>query len=179
MLKPLSVLLFVLAAVPVSFALAGDFKLTTDAAGANGAIAQRFAFNGFGCTGRNLSPTVRWSGVPAGTKSLALTVYDPDAPTGSGWWHWVVIDIPASAGALTAGTGLPAGAHALRNDYGSRSWGGPCPPSGEAPHRYIFSLYALDVANLGLPVDASPAMAGFAIHLHTLGRAQTTLTYGR
>jgi len=158
---------------------AGNFKVTTDAADANGVIAQRFAFKGYGCTGQNRTPTIRWDGVPDGTKSLALTVYDPDAPTGSGWWHWAVIDIPAGTSMLLAGKPLPAGAHALRNDYGTKAWGGPCPPAGDAPHHYVFTLYALDVASLGINADASPAMAGFAIHAHTLGKAQVVLTYGR
>jgi len=177
MLKSLGT--FLLPAAAVCAAHAGDFKVTTDAADAKGVIAQRFAFDGFGCTGQNLTPTVRWAGVPTGAKSLALTVYDPDAPTGSGWWHWAVIDIPANVAALPAGKPLPAGAHALRNDYGATGWGGPCPPAGDTPHHYVFTVYALDVAKLGIPVDASPAMAGFAIHAHLLGKAQVTLTYGR
>ena len=158
---------------------ATDFKLTVDAGAANDGIAQRFTYDGFGCTGQNLAPAVHWEGLPAGTKSLALTVYDPDAPTGSGWWHWVVIDLPSSTAGLPQGGALPAGAHALRNDYGDAAWGGPCPPQGAKPHRYVFTVHALDVPSLGLPADASAAKAGFMIGLHTVGKTQVTLRYGR
>lgn len=172
-------LAFLLLAAAAFSAHAGDFKLTTDAANAQGVIAQPFAYAGFGCTGKNLAPSVHWEGVPADARSLALTVYDPDAPTGSGWWHWFVVDLPADTRALPAGKPLPAGAHALRNDYGDAGWGGPCPPAGDTPHHYIFTVYALDVPKLDIPAGASPALAGFMIHAHTLGKTQLTLTYGR
>jgi Raf kinase inhibitor-like YbhB/YbcL family protein len=148
-------------------------------AGEHGRLSLSSSFRGFGCTGDNRAPAVHWQHAPAGTRSYALTVYDPDAPTGSGWWHWVVINLPASSTALPPGGSLPAGAFAVRNDYGQASWGGPCPPEGDAPHHYIFTVYALDVAGLELPKDASPALAGFMIHSHMLGKAQVTLTYGR
>jgi Raf kinase inhibitor-like YbhB/YbcL family protein len=158
-------------------AYAADFQLQVE--GEHGHLPQSSSFQGFGCTGDNRAPAVRWHGAPAGTRSYALTVYDPDAPTGSGWWHWVVVNVPATTSALPTGGALPAGALAVRNDYGQGTWGGPCPPKGDAPHHYIFTVYALDVAALELPDDASPALAGFMIHSHTLGKAQVTLTYGR
>jgi Raf kinase inhibitor-like YbhB/YbcL family protein len=111
-------------------------------------IASAQVLNGMGCTGSNTSPALRWSGAPAGTKSFAITAYDPDAPTGSGWWHWVVYNIPASATQLAAGAGdpkktlLPAGATQGNTDFGAPGYGGPCPPAGDKPHHYHFTLRA-------------------------------------
>lgn len=142
-------------------------------------------FNGMGCTGKNISPELRWSGVPAGTKSLALTVYDPDAPTGSGWWHWVVYDMPASAMGLAAGagsangTGLPAGSAQGITDFGTRGYGGPCPPKGDKAHRYVFTLYALKVPKIEVPATASAAMVGFNLHANSIAKAMFTARYGR
>lgn len=156
---------------------ATDFQIRVD--GDHDRLPPSSSFQGFGCTGDNRAPAVHWQGAPAGTRSFALTVFDPDAPTGSGWWHWVVVNLPASSQGLPVGGALPAGADAVRNDYGQAAWGGPCPPKGDAPHRYVFTVYALDVPNLGLPEGASPALTGFMIHSHTVGKAQATLTYGR
>ena len=141
-------------------------------------------FNGFDGRGNNVSPELSWSGAPAGTKSYAVTVYDPDAPTGSGWWHYVVVNIPASVTSLKKGAGtdgalLPAGAVQVRNDYGIKTFGGACPPKGDKPHRYQFVVHALKVEKLELPADASPALAGFMIHANTLGSARITSLYGR
>jgi Raf kinase inhibitor-like YbhB/YbcL family protein len=163
-----------------TFALAAhasDFQIQVD--GEHGQLPASSSYQGFGCTGGNHAPAVHWQNVPAGTRSLALTVYDPDAPTGSGWWHWVVIDLPSTTTGLAVGGTLPKGAAGVRNDYGDTHWGGPCPPVGDAPHHYVFTVYALDVPKLGIPDGASAALAGFAIHSHVLGKAQTTLTYGR
>ena len=174
MLRSLVLAVSLAFAVPVA---AADFQLQVD--GDAGRLPVRSSFNGFGCTGANLAPAVRWQGVPAGTRSYALTVYDPDAPTGSGWWHWVVIDLPTGLAGLPAGSKLPDGARTVRNDYGQSGWGGPCPPAGDPPHHYIFTLYALDVPTLGIPADASAALAGFTIHGHIIGKTQSVLTYGR
>jgi Raf kinase inhibitor-like YbhB/YbcL family protein len=140
-------------------------------------------YKGFGCNGDNLSPALEWKNVPVGTKSFAVTVYDPDAPTGSGWWHWVVYDIPASATSLPAGAvvqaALPAGAKQGRNDYGERNFGGACPPVGDRPHHYIFTVHALKVDKLNVPEDASAALIGFNIQSNRLGLAKLTTTYSR
>lgn len=142
-------------------------------------------FNQFGCTGKNISPAVRWSGAPAGTKSFAVTLFDPDAPTGSGFWHWVIFDIPGNVTSLAEGAGdahsaaLPKGALQVRNDYGSPGYGGPCPPKGDKPHRYVLTVYAVDLAALGPKADATPAVVGFNLHYHTLAKATVTGLYGR
>jgi Raf kinase inhibitor-like YbhB/YbcL family protein len=152
----------------------------------NGAtVPDEQVFNGFGCTGKNVSPALSWSGAPAATKSFALNVYDPDAPTGSGFWHWVVFNIPASTTSLAKGAGdvkagtAPKGAVQSRTDFGVPGWGGPCPPQGDKPHRYIFTIYALDVDHLDANADASAAFIGFNLHFHTLAKAKITATYGR
>ena len=146
---------------------------------------QEFEFNGFGCNGRNQSPALVWADVPLEARSLALTAYDPDAPTGSGWWHRFVVDLPLGLNGLAADAGaeggaqLPAGARHIRNDYGAYAWGGMCPPAGDKPHRYVFTLHALSVPRLDIPDDASAALAGFMVNAHTLAKASFTVTYGR
>jgi Raf kinase inhibitor-like YbhB/YbcL family protein len=151
----------------------------------NGTMTLTQVYDGFGCTGQNVSPALQWSGVPAGTKSLAITVYDPDAPTGSGWWHWMVYDIPPTTTSLPAGVGargkapLPAGALLGMTDFGAKGWGGPCPPVGDKPHRYIFTIFALKVAKLEVPATATSALIGYNLNGNTLGKASFTALYGR
>ena len=148
------------------------FTLSSPDIAPGSTIDQRFEFDSFGCSGANQSPVLRWSGEPAGTKSFALNVYDPDAPTGSGFWHWVLIDLPAGVHEL-------AGARQIRNDYGIYAWGGLCPPPGDKPHRYIFTVHALSVARIDVPDDAPAALAGFMVNANTLAKASFTATYGR
>ncbi|WP_369788734.1 kinase inhibitor [Rouxiella sp. WC2420] len=138
-------------------------------------------FNGMGYQGNNLSPHLSWENAPAGTKSFAITCYDPDAPTGSGWWHWGVANLPADLHELPAGAGsdkggLPVGAVQTRTDFGKAGYGGAAPPQGEH-HRYIFTVYALDVEHLEVSEESSGAYLGFNIHFHTLGKASLTVIY--
>lgn len=164
---------------------ASGFKLSSPEIKPGSTMAKSFEFNGFGCSGENRSPALKWSGAPRDTRSFAVTMYDPDAPTGSGWWHWVVINIPAdttelaaNAGALNSTT-LPKGAVQNRTDYGVAAWGGACPPQGDKPHRYIFTVYALKIDKIDVPADATAALTGYMIHANALGKASFTAKYGR
>ena len=162
--------------------MAAGFTLTSTDITPNQTIPTKYVFKGFGCQGQNVSPELQWSGAPANTKSFAITVYDPDAPTGSGWWHWVVYNIPASVTQLPEGASthtMPAGAIQNRNDFGTHHYGGPCPPKGDSPHHYHFTVFAVDVAKLKLPAGAAPAMVGFNLHFHTIAKASFTALYGR
>lgn len=126
---------------------------------------------GFGCAGRNISPQLSWANSPAGTRSFALTCFDPDAPTGSGFWHWVVVNIPPGTISLAAGAsgdGIPAGALETRTDFGPPGYGGPCPPEGDHPHRYLFTLHAVGLDSLPVEPDTSGAVVGFYLHFNTL-----------
>jgi Raf kinase inhibitor-like YbhB/YbcL family protein len=178
----------VLATVLLASALsaqAAGFKLSSATIKPGGMLTDAQVFSGFGCTGKNISPGLAWSGAPAGTKSFALTVYDPDAPTGSGWWHWVVFNIPAAANELpegagsAGGKGLPTGSVQGRTDFGSPGFGGACPPAGDKPHRYVFTVYALKTDKLEVPADATAALVGFMINANKLGEAKFTARYGR
>lgn len=165
--------------------MAGEFQLTSPTLQPNGALPTQHVLNGFGCTGGNLSPQLSWQQEPAGTKSFALTVYDPDAPTGSGWWHWLVFNIPADVHSLPEDSGnpnknlLPKQAIQARTDFGAPGYGGACPPTGDSPHHYHFTLWALDIDQLPLSADSSGAMLGFNLRQHALGKAELTVTYGR
>ncbi|TAG21699.1 MAG: YbhB/YbcL family Raf kinase inhibitor-like protein [Rhodobacterales bacterium] len=147
-----------------------------------GTLPDAQVLNGFGCEGPNLSPALAWSGVPEAAESLILTLYDPDAPTGSGWWHWTVANIPADVTGLpagaTAGT-LPEGAVEGRTDFGNPGFGGACPPEGAAPHRYVFTLYAIPEAALPIDANASGALVGFYANAMALETATLTATFGR
>src|SRR5437899_9091997 len=129
---------------------------------------------GFGCSGGNRSPQLAWSGAPDGTRSFAVTCFDPDAPTGSGFWHWVVVNIPHDVTSLAAGAsggGLPAGALETRTDLGAPGYGGPCPPEGDHPHRYLFTLHAVGLDALPVTADTSAAVVGFYLNFNTLAKA--------
>jgi Raf kinase inhibitor-like YbhB/YbcL family protein len=161
---------------------AAGFKLTVEGLDKGNKIAAKNVFNSFGCTGENVSPALSWTGAPKDAKAFAVTVYDPDAPTGSGWWHWVVYNLPADTTSLPEGAGsgagkLPAGAQQGRTDFGKPGYGGPCPPPGK-PHRYVFKVFALK-APIEVPADASPAMIGFNLNGNKLAEAEVTAKYGR
>jgi Raf kinase inhibitor-like YbhB/YbcL family protein len=166
-------------------ALAADFTLKSPQIAPGAKLAEAQVYNGFGCSGGNISPELRWSGAPAGTKSFALLVHDPDAPTGSGWWHWVVWNIPATASGLPAKAGdpaarlMPAGTVQGNTDFGAPGYGGPCPPPGAKPHRYFFRLHALKVDRLDLPANATAAFVGFNVNANTLGVAELMGTFNR
>lgn len=167
-----------------SCVLAEPFTLSSPDFHHDAPLSDSNAFKGYGCQGANRSPALRWNNPPAGTRSFALLVHDPEAPTGgSGWWHWQVVDLPAEQRQLPGnagspkGTALPGGTRQLRTDFGTAAWGGPCPPAGDLPHRYQFTLYALSVKKLDLPKGAGPAMAGYLVNKFSIGKATLTGTY--
>ena len=172
--------IFLVISVQTSFA----FDLKSADVKPGGRLSDQQVANAFGCSGGNQSPQLTWKNPPKGTKSYAVTVYDPDAPTGSGWWHWVVWNIPASASSLPAGSGghgasLPEGATAGRTDVGAPGYFGACPPMGDKPHRYQFKVHALKVEKLELPEDPMPALVGFTLKANSLGTASLTVKYSR
>ncbi|WP_413208143.1 YbhB/YbcL family Raf kinase inhibitor-like protein [Rhodospirillum sp. A1_3_36] len=179
-LASLSLLLTLAVTPAVAWA---DMTLTSPAFSDGGVLPDRQAYDGFGCSGENLSPALSWSDAPEGTKSFALMVYDPDAPTGSGWWHWTVFDIPATVTGLPEGVGktgaLPKGAREGRTDYGSLGYGGACPPEKHGPHHYNFTLHALDVDSLPVETDVPAAMVGYMVNAHTLDKVTLTAIYER
>jgi Raf kinase inhibitor-like YbhB/YbcL family protein len=163
-----------------------QFRLTSPDIKPGGTIAAAHLFNGFGCTGQNISPALEWTGAPKDAKSFAVLVHDPDAPTGgAGWWHWVVYDIPAGTTKLAQGAGkadasaLPAGGASGVTDFGTPGYGGPCPPAGDKPHRYIFTVYALKVDKIDVAKGATASLIGFMVNANAIGKASFTGMYGR
>jgi Raf kinase inhibitor-like YbhB/YbcL family protein len=164
-----------------------DFRIWSDDFPTNGFMpkAQEMNDKSFGVDGdgENVSPALQWESPPADTQSFALTVYDPDAPTGSGFWHWVVVNIPADTRSLPRNAGkadgslLPQGALQFHNDYGTIGFGGAAPPRGDKPHRYIYRIHALKVANLPLSADTTNAVARFMTHLNEIDSATYTGLY--
>lgn len=149
-------------------------------------VPEEYTANVFGCTGGNMSPALRWSGAPAGTKSFVVTLFDPDVPeTGSGWWHWVVYNLPANVNSLAKGAGsehsstLPAGTQQGRTDLGTDAYHGPCPDKGQPSHHYRFTIYALSVEKLDVPPEASGAMVTSTAKENVLGKAVFVARYGR
>lgn len=162
-----------------------SFTLSSETLGGNATQVEEF--NGFGCTGTNQSPHLSWANAPEGTKSFAVTMYDPDAPTGSGWWHWVVFDIPTQINELKAGVGnqdialklMPEGVIQSITNYGVPGYGGPCPPEGHGIHQYIITVHALKVDKLGLEAATNPAIVGYYIWNNTIAKASIVTYYER
>lgn len=159
------------------------FTLSSNDLGGEATKTQEF--NGFGCTGDNKSPHLLWANAPEGTKSFAITMYDPDAPTGSGFWHWVVFDIPSNVNELVTNAGniklnlAPKGVIQSITDYGIKGFGGPCPPKGHGFHQYIITVYALKTDKLGLDENINPAIVGFNLWNQTLAKASIVAYYKR
>lgn len=169
-----SALVLGLLASPVA---AETFRLTSTSIAEGHQMDSTHVFQGFGCEGGNQAPDLAWSGAPAGTRSFAVTVYDPDAPTGSGWWHWFAFNIPADVTELPSNETVPDGAVELKNDYGSIGFGGACPPPGEV-HRYQFTVHALGT-ELEIDDSVSNALAGYMVNANSLASASITAVYTR
>lgn len=185
--------------ITTAHAQSAAFTLSSPNHLASGSFDNKFILNGFGCTGGNVSPALEWRNVPAGTKSLSLQIHDPDAPTGSGFWHWGVYNMPPTTTGLPQGAGnspatLPAPAYGGNTDFQDTgatgvngNYGGPCPPAGDKPHRYVFTLYALAVDDVqkagGIPKTGTAALYSFVLNkgigANLLGKASFTATYGR
>lgn len=151
----------------------------------SGQAVNQQVFNGFGCNGENISPQLYWEHVPSGTKSFGITVFDPDAPTGSGWWHWLIFDIPASVTELKSDAGnssksiAPKESIQSMTDFNKIGYGGPCPPEGDSPHQYIVTIYALKVDKLGLDKNINPATVGFYLNQNAIAKASLVFYYKR
>ena len=144
-------------------------------------LPEEHVFDGWGFTGGNVSPQLSWAGAPEGTLGYAVTCFDPDAPTPSGFWHWLLVGIPAEVTSLEAGTGTtdeaPEGAFHVANDFGDKRYDGAAPPVGDQSHRYLFAVHALDTDDLGLDDTASAAVSASTMGGHTLARGVITATY--
>ncbi|KAF2516751.1 YbhB/YbcL family Raf kinase inhibitor-like protein [Flavobacterium foetidum] len=180
-MKKLSLILAMSAIFSTSIFAQKTFTLTSKDLGGETTKVQEFS--GFGCSGENQSPQLSWKNAPEGTQSFAVTMYDPDAPTGSGFWHWVVVDIPANVNELVTNAGtknlIPKGAIQSITDYGIKGFGGPCPPIGHGYHQYIITVYALKVNKLGTDENTNPAVVGFNLWNQTLAKASIVAYYKR
>ncbi len=171
------------AAHPAPVAAASTLAVRSPDLAAGQDIALSHVYDRSGCSGGNISPALDWRHPPAGTRSFAVLMFDPDA-SGGGWWHWAVFDIPAAVRSLRADAGdppkhlLPPGAIQVRNDFGFLGYGGPCPPPGP-PHHYHLTLYALRLSRLGLDVSASPAAVAARVLANALAEAEIVGLYGR
>ncbi|HMD29107.1 MAG TPA: YbhB/YbcL family Raf kinase inhibitor-like protein [Steroidobacteraceae bacterium] len=172
-------------ALALKAAVAADFTLTSADIGPDKPLAQDFVFSGFGCSGGNQSPALRWSGAPAGTKSFAVALFDPDAMQGRGFWHWLMVNIPANTTALARDAGkndgskLPAGAVQIKNGFRALGYSGSCPPPADEPHGYVMTVYALQLAALDVPADVTAANMLSTIEASSLGKATLTYHFGR
>jgi len=166
-------------------ALASSLTLSSEDIAHGEFMSKAQEFNGFGCSGSDLSPQLKWSNIPKGTKSFAITAYDPDAPTGSGWWHWQAVNIPVTVTELARDAGstqqdkMPAGTMQIQSDFGSRGFGGACPPAGHGVHHYRFTIHALSVEKLDLPANASGALTGYMINANTIESSTIEALYKR
>ncbi|WP_438863162.1 YbhB/YbcL family Raf kinase inhibitor-like protein [Neptunicella sp.] len=178
--RVISALASILLATPI---WAANFTLSSDEIG--GQLTSKQVFNGFGCSGENTSPALNWQDAPEGTKSFAVTVYDPDAPTGAGWWHWLMVNIPASTHSLVTDAGNPAkqlapkGSLQTITSFGQNGFGGACPPEGHGPHHYIFTVYALGVESLELNASSQPSLVGYMLNANALAKASIIAYYQR
>jgi Raf kinase inhibitor-like YbhB/YbcL family protein len=161
----------------------GHFQVTSPDLVSKGRIALSHVYNGMGCTGQNISPALQWSNAPTGTRSFAVTIYDPDAPTGSGWWHWMIYNIPVTVTSLSAGAGngrnAPTGSAEGPTDFGTKGYGGPCPPVGDKPHHYHITVFALKTDKINVPGNATSAFLGFNLNANKLASARITGLYAR
>lgn len=177
------IITLIIAFSSIWLANAQTFTLTSKDIG--GQLTKKQVYNGFGCSGDNMSPQLSWENAPENAKSFAVTVYDPDAPTGSGWWHWLIFDIPSdisqlykNAGAAISGL-APEGSIQSVTNYGKPGYGGACPPVGHGLHQYIFTVYALNTEKLGLIAETNPAIVGYYINNHTIAKASIVAYYQR
>lgn len=165
-------------------AKANTFELTSIDIKAGETLSPKHVYQGFGCNGENLSPQLAWSGAPKETQAYAVFAYDPDAPTGSGWWHWQLVNLPAETTELKTGAGksgntlLPQGAVQINNDFGSNDFGGACPPKGHGPHRYQFTVFAL-AKPLSVSENTKSAVVGYMVNANALAKASIEVKYSR
>ena len=182
-MKKTTIILGILLTISSTLFAQETFTLSSSDLGGESTVNEEF--NGFGCTGNNESPQLSWVNAPEGTKSFAITMYDPDAPTGSGWWHWVVFDLPSDVNELVTGAGnlslnlVPEGVIQSVTDYGVNGYGGPCPPEGHGLHQYIITVHALKVDKLGLSASTNPAVVGFYLWNNTIAKASIVTYYKR
>lgn len=182
-MRKINFLLVILLTFSSSVFAQKTFTLTSKTLGGQATAIEEF--NGFGCTGENQSPQLAWSNEPQGTKSFAITMYDPNAPTGSGWWHWVVFDIPANVKELVSNAGsieanlAPIGTIQSVTNYGVGGYGGPCPPEGHGLHQYVITVHALKTDKLGLDANTNPAVVGYYLWNNTLAKASIVSYYER
>lgn len=177
MLKKNRWLLLALPIVGMGMATAADFTLSSPDVKEGENIPVKYLANDFGCTGKNIQPVLSWSNPPEGTKGYAITFFDKDADTGSGFWHWVAIDIPQKVTTLNGKT-MPAGMVVKANDTGKKQYLGPCPPLGEA-HTYSYTIHALDTAKLEAPANSTAPLTGYFINKHTIAKASLNLRVSR
>ncbi len=182
-MKKIHLMLGLMLTISVTTLAQNTFTLTSKDLG--GQATQIQEFNSFGCSGKNESPQLSWTNAPAGTKSFAVTMYDPDAPTGSGWWHWLVFDIPANVNELVSNAGnidlniAPKTAIQSITDYGTKGYGGPCPPKEHGLHQYIITVYALKTEKLGLDENTNAAVVGYYLSNNILAKSSIVAYYQR